>query len=46
MKPRDNVFVNASAKTPVGTLTGFAYLVDLDEAAVQSFRLSSQTIGD
>ncbi len=41
----DNVFVNAAAKTPVGTLTGFAYLVHLDEAAVQSFRLSSQTYG-
>jgi hypothetical protein len=30
---------------PVGTLTGFAYLVDQDEAAVQGFRLSSQTYG-
>ncbi len=31
--------------TPVGTLTGFAYLVDQDEAAVQGYRLSSQTYG-
>jgi hypothetical protein len=31
--------------TPLGTLTGFAYLVDQDEAAVQKLRLSSQTYG-
>lgn len=41
----DNLFVNAAAKTPVGTLTGFAYILDLDEAAVQGFRFSSQTYG-
>lgn len=41
----DNVFVNAAWKSPLGTLTGFAYLVDLDEPAVQNFRLSSQTYG-
>lgn len=41
----DNVFGNVSYATPVGTLTGFAYLVDQDEAAVQGFRLSSQTYG-
>ncbi|KPH66005.1 alginate export family protein [Novosphingobium sp. ST904] len=41
----DNVFANLSYATPVGTFTGFAYLVDQDEAAVQGFRLSSQTYG-
>lgn len=41
----DNLFANLSYVTPVGTLTGFAYLVDQDEAAVQDFRLSSQTYG-
>ncbi|EIZ77721.1 hypothetical protein WSK_3731 [Novosphingobium sp. Rr 2-17] len=41
----DNIFANVSYATPVGTLTGFAYLVDQDEAAVQGFRLSSQTYG-
>jgi hypothetical protein len=41
----DNILANLSYATPVGTLTGFAYLVDQDEAAVQGFRLSSQTYG-
>ena len=41
----DNVFANLGYATPVGTLTGFAYLVDQDAAAVQNFRLSSQTYG-
>jgi hypothetical protein len=41
----DNVFALLSYKTAVGTLSGFAYLVDQDEAAVQGFRLSSQTWG-
>lgn len=41
----DNVFVNVGYATPLGTLTGFAYLVDQDMAAVQNFRLSSQTYG-
>ncbi|MCI4590334.1 hypothetical protein MOK15_09525 [Sphingobium sp. BYY-5] len=41
----DNIFANLSWATPVGTLTGFAYLVDQDEAAVQAYRLSSQTYG-
>ncbi len=40
-----NVFANLSYKHKFGTLTGFAYLVDQDEAAVQGFRLSSQTYG-
>ncbi|MCX8475910.1 MAG: alginate export family protein [Sphingomonas sp.] len=41
----DNILANLSYATPVGTLTGFAYLVDQDEAAVQGYRLSSQTYG-
>jgi hypothetical protein len=41
----DNILANLSYATPIGTLTGFAYLVDQDEAAVQGFRLSSQTYG-
>ncbi|TCU58741.1 hypothetical protein EDF58_103277 [Novosphingobium sp. PhB57] len=41
----DNVLGNLSYVTPLGTLTGFAYLVDQDEAAVQAFRQSSQTYG-
>lgn len=41
----DNVLANVSWETPLGTLTGFAYLLDQDEAALQGFRLSSQTYG-
>ncbi|WP_416463510.1 hypothetical protein [Sphingomonas sp. VDB2] len=41
----DNIFANLSYAAPIGTITGFAYLVDQDEAAVQAFRLSSQTYG-
>ncbi|MBB6426336.1 hypothetical protein [Sphingopyxis sp. JAI128] len=41
----DNVFGNLSIETPVGKLATFAYLVDQDEAAVQAFRLSSQSYG-
>ncbi len=41
----DNIFANLSYKHTLGTVTGFAYLVDQDEAAVQGFRLSSQTYG-
>ncbi len=41
----DNVFVNLSYKHKIGTLTGFAYLVDQDEALVSNFQLSSQTYG-
>lgn len=40
-----NVFALLSHPTPVGALSGFAVLVDQDEAAVQGFRLSSQTYG-
>ncbi|HEY0623489.1 hypothetical protein [Sphingomonas sp.] len=41
----DNIFANLSYATPIGTLTGFGYWVDQDEAAVQGFRLSSKTFG-
>jgi hypothetical protein len=41
----DTIFANLSYKHKIGTLTGFAYLVDQDEAAVSGFRLSSQTFG-
>lgn len=41
----DTVLANLAYATPIGTLTGFAYLVDQDEAAVQGYRLSSQTYG-
>jgi hypothetical protein len=40
-----NVLANLAYVTPIGTVTGFTYLVDQDEAAVQGFRLSSQTYG-
>jgi hypothetical protein len=41
----NNVFANLGVATPLGTLTGFAYLIDQDEAAVQGYRLSSQSYG-
>ena len=41
----DNLFANLGHSTPYGTLTGFAYLVDQNEASVFGFRLSSQTYG-
>ncbi len=41
----DNLFVNMSYPTQMGTLTGFAYRVDPDEAAISGKRLSSQTLG-
>ncbi|WP_434405523.1 hypothetical protein [Sphingobium sp. DN12] len=41
----NNILANLSYATPLGTLSGFAYLVDQDEAAVQGYRLSSQTYG-
>lgn len=41
----DNVFATIAYATPIGTLGGFAYLIDQDEAAVQGFGLSSQTYG-
>lgn len=41
----DNLLGNLSVATPAGKLTAFAYLVDQNEAAVQGFRLSSQSYG-
>lgn len=41
----NNVFALLGHATPIGTATAFAYLVDQDEAAVQGYRLSSQTYG-
>ncbi|MET3722846.1 alginate export family protein [Sphingomonas trueperi] len=41
----DNVFANLGLATPIGTLTGFAYLIDQDEPEVQGYRLASQTYG-
>lgn len=41
----DNVFANVSVATPVGKITAFTYLVDQREAAMQGFRMSSQSYG-
>ncbi|MCU0948384.1 MAG: alginate export family protein [Porphyrobacter sp.] len=41
----ENVFLNVAAETAIGTLSGFAYIVDLDNENAQGFRLSSQTYG-
>ena len=41
----NNVFATISHPTVLGTLSGFAFLVDQDEARVQGYRLSSQTYG-
>ncbi|MCP3735779.1 alginate export family protein [Sphingomonas sp. RP10(2022)] len=41
----DTVLANLGWASPIGTLTGFAYLIDEDAAAVQGYRLSSQTYG-
>ncbi len=41
----DNVFANVGAQTPIGKVAAFAYLVDQDEAAMQGFRMSSQSYG-
>lgn len=43
--PGSNWFGLVSYTAPIGTLTGFAYLVDQDLAALQGFRLSSQSYG-
>lgn len=40
-----NVFATIGHPTVLGTLSGFAFLVDQDEAPVQGYRLSSQTYG-
>lgn len=41
----DNLFGNVSVATPIGKIAAFAYLVDQDEAAMQGFRMSSQSYG-
>lgn len=41
----DTVLANVSWASPLGTLTGFGYWIDQDEAAVQGYRLSSRTVG-
>lgn len=41
----DNVLANLSYVTGIGTFSGFAYLVDQNESAVQGYRLSGQTYG-
>ena len=41
----NTVLANAGYQTPLGRLTGFAYLIDQDLTAVQGYRLSSQTYG-
>jgi hypothetical protein len=41
----DNILANLSYKHKTWGITGFAYLVDQDEAVVQDFRNSSKTFG-
>ena len=41
----NNLFAVLGYATRLGTVSGFAYLVDQDASAVQGFRLSSQTYG-
>lgn len=41
----DNIFATLGWASPIGTLSGFAYLVDQDETPVQGYRLSSQSYG-
>ncbi|MBB6124586.1 alginate export family protein [Sphingobium subterraneum] len=41
----DNIFATLAYTTKIGTLTGFAYLVDEDETVVALRRNSSQTYG-
>lgn len=41
----DNLFALIGYGTPAATLTGFRYVVDADELAVQGFRLSSASRG-
>lgn len=41
----NNLFAVLAYGNNIGTLSAFAYLVDQDEAAVQGYRLSSQTWG-
>jgi hypothetical protein len=41
----DNVFANLAYKTPIGTLSGFFYRVDVDEVPVALRRQSSNSFG-
>ena len=41
----NNLFAMAGIPSPLGTISAFAFLVDQDEAVLQSYRLSSQTYG-
>ncbi|WP_375272240.1 hypothetical protein [Sphingomonas sp.] len=41
----DSVFALLGYASPIGTLTGFAYLIGADEADYQGYRLSNQTYG-
>jgi hypothetical protein len=41
----DNLFALLGYQTPIGTVTGFAYVVDQDEVAVQRFQLSNRSAG-
>ena len=41
----DNIFANATYKTPFGALTGFFYRVDVDETPVALQRMSSNSFG-
>jgi len=41
----DKILANLSWASPVGKVTGFAYLLDQDEAALQEYRQSSQSYG-
>lgn len=43
--PGDNAFLLLGYATPIGTLTGFAYLIDQDAPAVQGYRLENQNYG-
>ncbi len=43
--PGDTILAGLSCVTPFGTLSGFGYFLDMDMAALQSFRLSSKTFG-
>ena len=43
--PGGNWFAQIAYAAPIGTISGFAYLVDQDLAALSGYRLSSQTYG-
>jgi hypothetical protein len=43
--PGSNWFGQIAYATPIGTISGFVYLVDQDLPALSGFRLSSQTYG-